>query len=403
MSPGFKRPAHRDGAPVRIGVAGTGFVAGHFIRELRHRADYELACVLSRRDPAHATDVPGRERMTDSVDALIEASDVIVECTGDVQRATDVVARAVEAGRPVVTLNPEFHVTTGSAFAGRGLLTEAEGDQPGCQAALWEDAVSMGFKPLVLGNMKGFLNRQPTPEDMRYWAERQGISLPMVTSFTDGTKLQVEQALVGNFFGADIAREELIGPETDDLNQAAQLLGEAAETLGRPITDYVLSRTLPHGVFLVARHDEAQRDALRYLKLGDGPHYVLIKNNIFVHLELFKTLRRVVEGGAVLLDNATTPRIGVAAVAKTPLAPGTAIERGCGSFELRGVCVRIAERPDHLPIGLADRLVVRRAVEPGQILTLDDVDLPPSTALDLWCAIRDRSTAAAPRAMAETV
>jgi predicted homoserine dehydrogenase-like protein len=386
----WRPPAGFGDRPVSIGVIGTGFVASHFILELTRRPAWQLSRVLSRRAPAACMGFPTCERLTDSIDELITHSEVIVECTGDVLWATQTVGYALAAGRPVVTLNPEFHVTTGSYFVGQGLLTEAEGDQPGCQAALWEEATAMGFTPLVLGNMKGFLNRHPSLEDMRFWAAKQGISLLMVTSFTDGTKLQFEQALVGNYFGADIAQEELLGPETDDLAEASRILGEAARKLGTPITDYVLSRKLPHGVLLVARHQEEQRAALRYLKLGEGPYYTLIKNNIFVHLELFKTLERVVRQGHVLLDNTANPRLSVAAVAKQPLASGTRIARGCGSFELRGICVRIDDRPDHLPIGLAEQMVLRRKVEPGQILSLEDVDLPPSRAVDAWCAILDR-------------
>jgi predicted homoserine dehydrogenase-like protein len=324
--------------PVRIGVIGTGFVASHFVRELAHRPAWRLSGVLTRRSLGTCGDFPARDRLTDCVDRLVSEADIVVECTGDVLWATETVGAALAAGRPVVTLNPEFHVTVGSYFVGQGLLTEAEGDQPGCLAALWEEALALGFEPLVLGNMKGFLNRDPSPEDMRYWADRQGISLPMVTSFTDGTKLQFEQALVGNHFGANIACEELLGPSTDDLAEASRMLGEAAERAGGPITDYVLSRKLPHGVFVVARHKEEQHAALRYLKLGDGPFYTLIKNNIFVHLEVFKTLERVVLRDRPLLHNTAVPHLSVAAVAKRPLIAGTRIARGCGSFELRGIC-----------------------------------------------------------------
>ena len=391
---GHPRPAGDFGdPPVRIGVIGTGFVASHFVRELMHRPAWQLAGVLTRRPLDACADFPAQGQLTDSLDRLVGAAEVVVECTGDVLWATETIGACLAAGRLVVTLNPEFHVTAGSYFIGDGLLTEAEGDQPGCEAALWEEAVALGFEPLVLGNMKGFLNRTPSLEDMRHWAGVQGISLPMVTSFTDGTKLQFEQALVGNYFGADIACEELIGPATDDLAEASRILGDAATRIGAPITDYVLSRKLPHGVFLVAHHKQEQRAALRYLKLGDGPYYTLIRNNIFVHLELFKTLERVVRHGRVLLHNTAVPRLSVAAVAKRALAAGTRIERGCGSFDLRGVCVRIDDRPDHLPIGLAERMVVRRKVEPGQVLTFADVELPPSRALDAWHAVRARRAA----------
>ena len=157
---------------------------------------------------------------------------------------------------------------------------------------------------------------------MRYWATRQGLSLPMVTSFTDGTKLQIEQCLVGNFLGADIACEGLLGPATDDLAEAAQTLAEAAQGRGGLITDYVLSSKLPHGVFVVAEHDPAQRAALHYLKMGNGPFYTLVQPNILVHLEAFKTLERVASGGQPLLHNTAQPRLSVAAVAKRALSPG---------------------------------------------------------------------------------
>ncbi len=384
---------HRVGEVGRLGIVGTGFVARHLAMELAHRRDWHLAAVLTRRTPP----VPGfpEEVLVGELDRFLDRVELVVECTGDVFWATTVIERALAAGRPVVTYDPEFHVTVGSALIERGPLTEAEGDQPGSLAALAEEAASMGFTPLVFGNMKGFLNRDPTPEDMAFWAQRQGLSLPMVTAFTDGSKLQIEQCLVGNFFGADILREELLGPAVDDLAAGARQLAEEALRVGRPITDYLLSGKLPHGVFLVCRHRPEQRAALRYLKMGDGPFYTLVKPAILVHLEAFKTLERIRAGRGPLLHNGPAPRLSVAAVAKRPLRPGERIAHGIGSFDLRGICVRIAERPDHLPIGLARDLVVRRPVGRGQVLTLEDVDLPPSRPRELWDEVRRRALAPA--------
>ncbi len=380
----------RNAKPVhRIGVVGTGFVARHFCMEVVHRPEYTLSKVLTRR-PVGRVDFPIEGVLTNDIDEVVAHSDIVFECTGDVHFATETVAKALEAGRKVVTLNPEFHVTTGSWFVGRGYLTEADGDQPGCQASLVEEAEAMGFEPLVLGNMKGFLNRTPSPQDMKFWAGKQGISMPMVTSFTDGTKMQFEQALVGNYFGAGIARDELIGPETDDLAEAATILGDAAKAQGRPITDYVLSRKLPHGVFVIARHNEEQKDALRYLKLGDGPYYTLIRNNIFVHLEVFRTLERMTRGGGILLDNGAVPEIGIATVAKRKIKAGTRIKRGCGSFDVRGICVRIADHPGHLPIGLAENIRFKHSIEPGQLITMRDIEIPDSKALSCWQEIEAR-------------
>lgn len=374
----------------KVGVIGTGFIAANLVHNLLRREDWTLSRVLTRRPVDQVEGFPAAEALTDSIDELIDRSDVIIECTGDVLWASHTIGRCLEAKLPVVTYNPEFHVTTGSHYVDRGFLTEAEGDQPGSIAALYEDVVEMGFEPLVLGNMKRFLNRDPTPDEMAFWAAKQHISLTMVTEFTDGTKLQIEQCLVGNYFGADIAQEELLGPQLDDLNEVAQTLGAAADAHGRLITDYMLSSTSPHGVFIVGRHQPDQMQPLNYLKMGDGPYYMLVYPSVLAHLEIFKTLARLRRGQSVLLNNAEAPGISVAALAKRPLAAGEKIPRGTGSFDLRGICVRNADRPDHLPIGLAQDMVVRRAVEPGQILTMEDVDLPQSEALDAWTTISHR-------------
>ena len=369
---------------VRIGVVGTGFVARHFCLELAHRKGYRLGKVLTRRSLDACGEWPFKDALTNSLNELIDGCDIVFECTGDVRHATETVEAAVAAGRPVMTLNPEFHVTTGSHFVGKGFVTEADGDQPGCQASLLEECMAMGFEPLVLGNIKGFLNRHPNPDEMAFWAKKQGISLAMVTSFTDGTKLQVEQALVGNYFGFDIAQDELAGPECDDIKETGNILGAIAERHGRPIADYVLSRKLPHGVFVVGRHKGEQQAALTYLKMGEGPYYTVLRPNIFVHLEPFKTLERIVGQKTPLLHNSAKPHIGVAAVAKRDLKPGERVERGAGSFELRGICVRLADHPGHLPICLADDVVLKRSVQKDAILSLDDVDLPATRALEIW-------------------
>jgi predicted homoserine dehydrogenase-like protein len=287
------------------------------------------------------------------------------------------------AGLPVVTMNSEFQVTCGSHFVGKGYLTEAEGDQPGSTAALWRDVVAMGFEPLVYGNMKGFMNLDPSPEDMAYWAERQGLSVEMTTSFTDGTKVQVEQAFVANMYGADIARTGLLAPEDADFNAAAARLGEAATRHGQPLSDFIVSAGQVPGVFIVATHEAVHQPVLRYLKLGDGPYYVLIRPYHLCAMEIPKTIREVRAGQPPLLNNSARPRISVGAVAKKAIAPGKTVAHGVGSFLLRGEAVRIADVPRHVPIGLIQNATVTRAIEPGQMLELDDVDLPASFGLDI--------------------
>ncbi|MCB0190179.1 MAG: hypothetical protein KDE31_38165, partial [Caldilineaceae bacterium] len=306
-------------------------------------------------------------------------------------------AQVMAAGLPVVTMAAELQVTTGSYFVDQGLITEAEGDQPGCLAALHEEAVAMGFAPLVYGNIKGFLNNNPTPEEMAYWSRKQGISLSQVTAATDGTKVQFEQTLVANGLGATIVQPGLSYTTAETLPQAADQLAALAEALGQPISDCVLSPQspvvkFPHGVFITAIHDACHHDALRYYKLGDGPYYTLLRPYYLPHLEIVKTIRRVLQGGGALLTNSAMPRISVAAIAKRDLPPGEVIPYGAGSFAVRGSAVRLADYPDHLPIGLLQHAVIRHAVAAEQMLTFADVDVPDSLALHIWQTILERVT-----------
>lgn len=373
-------------ADVRIGVSGTGFIARNFAWSTTRHAGNTISRVLTRRSP-DTVDWADSDMLTNSIDELISHSDVVVEVSGDPIWATDIVEAAVDAGKPVVTMNTEFHITTGSHFVGKGVVTEAEGDQPGCLASLHEDAVAMGFEPVAYGNMKGFLNLDPTIEDMTFWGEKQGISLAMVTSFTDGTKVQAEQILVANHYGAGLTQEGMLAAEVTDIKSASDALAGAYEAAGRPIADYVVSRELPHGVFIVATHGEDHAPALEYYKLGEGPYYTIIRNNIFVHLEIMKTVRRVLDQGSILLDNSKDPELSLAAIAKTDLAAGDELDHGIGSFSTRGHAVRIADHPNHVPIGLISDARLSRGVERGQILTFDDVELPESRAREIWAGL----------------
>lgn len=366
----------------RLGIVGTGYIASHLGFSLVRRPEYVVHRILTRRDPSTVSGFPERV-ITNSIDDLVSNSDLIVECSGDPIWATEVIGAAVEASRPVVTMNTEFHITAGSAFADH-LVTEAEGDQPGSLAALHEEAVLMGFEPLVYGNLKGFYNPDPSYEDMSFWASKQGFSIEKVTSFTDGTKVEAEQILVGNRFGADIGPDGMTGYEVGSIEEGAEKLVELTRIRGSKITDFVVNRSFPHGVFVVATHDDRQARALANVKMGSGPHYTLLKHDTFVHLEVVKTIKRVLDTGRVLLNNSTHPTLSLAAVAKRRIERGERIDTTFGSFAIGGRAVRIADHPRHVPLGLLQGAVLEERIEPGGIVSFDQVDLVESGALKAY-------------------
>ena len=376
----------------RIGVGGSGFIARGFVMAIDGQRDLTISRVLTRSEVMSRSDFPRQDLLTTSVNELIDNSDIVLECSGDAIYGTEVIEKVMSAAIPVVTMNAELQVTTGSYFARKGFITEAEGDQPGCIAALREDLLQMGFKPLVYGNIKGFLNYYPTKEEMDFWAKKQGISMDKVISFTDGTKVQIEQTLVANGLGCGIVQPGLLGYRSDDLTIIGNKLAEHAKNLGYAISEFVLSSKLAPGVFIVAEHDERQKMYLTYFKLGNGPFYVLLRNYHLCHLEIVKTIRRVLCGGGVLINNTSCPKISVGAIAKRTLSPGDCIVRGIGSFDVRGSALRISENPNHVPIGLIEHTKVTRRIENGQIITFQDIEIEENIVFQIWQNILSNCT-----------
>lgn len=380
-------PSHCD-QPLRVGVSGTGFIASGLLTALANEDLFSIGRVLTRRIPDSIENID-LDLLTCSVEEFVDSCDIVVDCSGDVVHTAQVVSQAFAAGRPVVTMGTEFHITIGSYFADRGYLTEAEGDQPGTLAAHAEDVESMGFKPIVYGNIKGFLNHHPLSAEMEYWSRKNGISIEQTISFTDGSKLQMEQALVANGLGATLAKRGMLGVETLPLEVAGTDLGRIAKTLGSPISDYVLNRNLPAGVFVVAEHPFEKPEVLRYLKLGHGPFYTLLRPYHLCHLEILKTLRRVAAGRPPLLNNSTRPTVAAVAVVKRSIPAGQIVERSFGGYDLRAEAVLIREAPHAVPVGLLSGAVLTRSVEPGETLTWDDVEIPESLAFEAGLALRD--------------
>jgi len=307
-----------------------------------------------------------------------------LEASGDVCNSTAVLEMALERSIPVITMNAELQITTGSYLARKGFITEAEGDQPGCLAALGEEVLQMGLSPLVYGNLKNFLNHNPTLEEMRFWAGKSGNSVENITSFTDGTKVQIEQALVANGLSAAIIEPGLCGLARDSVEAGGIELAEKAKAIGSPVSDYLLSAKIPPGVFVTAECDPCHKVYLRYYKMGEGPYYTFVRNYHLCHFEAMKTIDRVLSGGKVLINNSLQPRVSVAAVAKRDLPAGYLIKKAIGSFDVRGVAVNIRDMPDHIPIGLLQSARLTDDIRTGEIISFERASIPKSLALDYW-------------------
>jgi predicted homoserine dehydrogenase-like protein len=404
-----------EGRPVQVGLFGAGYMAKCIVSQVvRYMPGLRIAAICNRTVSAAQsaylgagvereqvvtvgsagalTDAlqQGRFAITDDPHLLCEAGglDVLIDATGHVEYGARITLAAIAAGRHMVSMNAELDATVGPELKARAdragvILTGCDGDQPGVQINLLRFVKSIGLRPLICGNIKGLQDRYRTPETQAAFAREWGQTPTMVTSFADGTKISMEQAIVANATGMTVERRGMIGlhhtGHVDDMTGLYDI--DRIRSLGG-IVDYVVGPRPGPGVFVFAEaQDDMQRHYLRYGKLGDGPLYSFYMPWHLTAIETPLSAARVVLFSDRVIAPLGPPVVDVVATAKTDLVAGSSLD-GLGGFMTYGVCERydLVRRDGLLPMGLADGCKLRRNVSKDQVLTWSDV-IPPASGI----------------------
>lgn len=254
---------------------------------------------------------------------------------------------------------------------------------------LWRYVKSIGMRPMVAGNIKGFHNVHRNPETQRSFAEATKQNPHMVTSFCDGTKVSFENVVVANATGARIHKRGMIGGTYNgDVENVKDLYDlELIQSHPTGIVDYTIGPNPNAGVYVVAFSDDPhQQHYMKYYKQGTGPLYVFYTPYHLCHMEVPLTLLR-----AAVLKSAVCAPMGkpighVVTISKVALAPGDVLD-DIGGFKYYGVAEDADEtlRQNLLPVGLAKGAILRNTVAMDHPLTFDDVELPTGRMSDeLW-------------------
>ncbi len=289
-----------------------------------------------------------------------------------------------------MSLNAETDATVGCILKKKAdeagvVYSNSDGDQPGVLMRLIEYCRGCGFEVRSAVNCKGFMNIRATPESIKEWAIKQNTSPRMTAAFTDGTKMNIEQAVVCNATGLVPAKRGMIGVKTE-LKNALRDFEAAGATSGRPNVDFTLGGDFGGGVFVIARaeHEQMVKPYLKYLKMGDGPNYLFFRPYHLCHIE---TPLSAAE--AVIYHEATVAPLGrpiahAIAIAKRDLKAGETLD-GIGGFLAYGEADVVENCTGFLPMGLAEEMRLLRDVPQDQPIPMDAVELDESRLIvKLW-------------------
>ena len=317
--------------------------------------------------------------------------EVVVEATGALNYGTETILAMLDAGKHVVSFNAECDALLGWLFHQRArsndvIYTIADGDQPGVLFRLQQQIEAMGFEATALLNCKRHLNVHQNPDTGAGYAARDTTSAHMTTSFGDGTKMQVEQALVANATGMIPDVRGMHGIESTVATAAVDI---ATALSGPGRVDFTLGGDFGAGVGILGTHPnhDLHEKAMRFYKMGDGPDYFFFRPYHLVHLEIPMTIAELI------LDNEPLATIDgphvaeVVAIAKKDLATDEALD--CiGGFSAYGHIDTAEGAAGYLPVGLVEYATTTAAVAQDDPIPLASVELEDVTIVREWKAMQ---------------
>jgi predicted homoserine dehydrogenase-like protein len=332
----------------------------------------------------------GQYAITDNALLLCQAEGIeaIIEATGEIEFGAHVTLEAIEHGKHMILMNAELDATVGPIlkwYADRAgvVITNADGDQPGVVVNLMRFVETIGYQPLLAGNIKGLLDHYRTPETQAAFAARHHQKPRLITSFADGTKISMEMAVVANGTGFKVGRRGMYGPHCTHVRDTLTLF-PMDQLLDGGLVDYVVGAEPAPGVFVLGYNDHPiQQRYLKYYKMGDGPLYVFYTPYHLCHLEVPMTVARAV----LFKDPALTPQGGpvcdVITAAKCDLKAGQELD-GIGGFTCYGLLENseICQAEDLLPMGLSRDCRLKRDIPKDRAITCADVEIPDGRLCD---------------------
>lgn len=358
-------------------------------RALRDAGVAEIEHVDSVTELECATEA-GRYAVTDNAEVVCRAGtvDVVIEATGHVEFGTRVCFDAIRHGKHAILIGAEIDASVGPilktyADSAGVVFSYTDGDEPGVGMNLYRFLDSMGYRPVLMGQLKGFLDRYRNPDTQRELASKLGQNPAVLACFADGSKLALEAAIMGNATGFVPQVRGMKGFSVPHVND--MLKAFTAEDFAREgLVEYALGAAPHTGAFVICHNEHPEkRKLMAYLKMGDGPLYMFYQP---YHLPPWQIAHSVARA-ALFNDPTITPRgapvCDTVSYAKRDLKAGERLD-GMGGFTCYGLVDRaeVCRRDKALPIAVSLDCRLKRDIPKDQPISYADVELPSDRLVD---------------------
>jgi len=316
--------------------------------------------------------------------ASCELIRVFIEATSSIVGGALYGDKALDHNQHLIMMNYEADLMYGSYLLSKArrnnlVYTVSDGDQPAVIKRIIDEVEFMGFKIVMAGNMKGFLDRYVTPYSIREEAAKRDLDPKMCASYSDGTKLCVEMAVMANGIGGYVATPGMYGPKMSSIYEIFDHFDFKQIWNGEnPIVDYVLDARPKGGVFVIGYTDHPyQKSTLSWLPpdMGPGPFYLFYRPYHLCHFEFAATVAEVVLNNRAVLKPDFGFKTNVYAYAKKDLKKGERLD-GFGGYASYGLIENCADNKlkAGLPACLADDVLLKRDISKDAKIYLEDIE-----------------------------
>lgn len=348
--------------------------------------DYEVVNTLSDMNYAIQR---GKVAITDKGELLASSGliHVMIESSNAVLQGAQHALEAIRNHQHVVMMNFEAEMMYGpvllKAAQNEGVVyTCADGDQPTVIKRMIDEIELWGLDIVMAGNIKNYLDRYTDPVKIAPEADKRSLDHKMCSSYTDGTKLCVEMAVLANAINGKTAVPGMFGHKMNHVNEIFNFINFKEVWDGtHPLVDYVLGSEPKGGVFVVAHTaDKFQQYTFNWFPpdVGPGPFYVFSRPYHLGHIEAMPCVAEAYLDGTARLQPLYGMRANVYTYAKRDLKAGDLLD-GMGGFNSYGLIENHADDQNipGLPVLLNDGLKLKRDISKDQRISLKDVELNP--------------------------
>jgi predicted homoserine dehydrogenase-like protein len=262
------------------------------------------------------------------------------------------------------------------------IYSTCNGDQHAVLKRMIDEIKMWGFQIVMAGNMKGFLDRTATVSTLRLEAQKRGLDCKQCACFTDGTKLNIEMALIANAEGYVTKKRGMFGPRVGHVRDVLSHFNLKKLWMDRtPFVDYILGAEPNGGVYVVGYHnDPYHREVLHQTyKMGAGPFYVFYRPYHLCYFEAAGTIVDAVVNKRAQMQPRPVLTTNVFAFAKKNLCKGEELD-GAGGNTCYGLIENMADQAgaEGLPVCLASGVRIKKAVRKNAKILLENVECDPS-------------------------